>query len=99
VLADMVEEHRLGLTVGEGDVSGVANAILRLLDDRDLYEECKRNMSSVREPLSWEVVLNPLVEFCKNGSSIARPKRERIIPLVSRVASYAISRASLPLMR
>jgi len=99
VLADMVEEHRLGLTVGEGDVSGVANAILRLLDDRDLYEECKRNISGVRDSLSWDVVLEPLVEFCKNGRSIARPKRERLIPLVSRVASYAISRASLPLMR
>jgi glycosyltransferase involved in cell wall biosynthesis len=99
VLADMVEEHRLGLTVREGDVSGVADAILRLLDDRDLHEECKRNIRGIRDSLSWEVVLEPLVEFCKNGKSIARPKRERIIPLISRVASYAISRASLPLMR
>jgi glycosyltransferase involved in cell wall biosynthesis len=99
VLADMVEEHRLGLTVSEGDVSGVAGAILQLLDDRDFYEECKRNLHGVRDSLSWEVVLEPLVEFCKNGRSIARPKRERLIPLVNRVASYAISRASLPLMR
>jgi glycosyltransferase involved in cell wall biosynthesis len=99
VLADMVEEHRLGLTVGEGDVLGVAGAILRLLDDRDLYEECKRNLRGIRESLGWEVALEPLVEFCKNGKSIARPKRERLLPLVCRTVDYALTRLSLPLMR
>ena len=99
VLADMVEEHRLGFTVREGDVSGVADAILRLLDDRDLYEECRRNIRGIKESLSWEVVLEPLVEFCKNGRPIARPKKERLLPLVGRVADYAVSRLALPLMR
>lgn len=99
VLADMVEEHRLGLTVSEGDISGVANAILRLLDDQELSAECKRNIRGIKESLAWEVVLDPLVEFCKNGRSIARPKRERFLPLVCRVADYAITRLSLPLMR
>jgi len=94
-----VEEHRLGFTVREGDVSGVADAILRLLDDRDLYEECRRNIRGIKESLSWEVVLEPLVEFCKNGRPIARPKKERLLPLVSRVADYAVSRLALPLMR
>jgi glycosyltransferase involved in cell wall biosynthesis len=99
VLADMVEEHRLGLTVGEGDASGIADAILRLLDDHDLHEECKRNIRGIKESLSWEVALEPLVEFCKNGRSIARPKKERLLPLISRVAGYTVTRLSLPLMR
>jgi glycosyltransferase involved in cell wall biosynthesis len=99
VLADMVEEHRLGLTVGEGDVSGVADAILRLLDDHDLHEECKRNIRGIKESLGWEVVLEPLVEFCKNGKSIARPKKERLLPLLWRTVDYAATRLSLPLIR
>jgi glycosyltransferase involved in cell wall biosynthesis len=99
VLADMVEENRLGLTVGEGDVSGVAAAILRLLDDPEFYEECKRNIRSVKGSLEWEVALAPLVEFCKNGRSIARPKRQRLLPLLSRITGYAFARLTLPLMR
>src|SRR3990172_6088127 len=64
VLAEMVEEHQLGLTVKERDAAGVANAIRRLLDDREYYEECKRNLLNIKSSLTWEVALDPLIKFC-----------------------------------
>jgi glycosyltransferase involved in cell wall biosynthesis len=92
VLAEMVDEHQLGLTVKERDVAGVAGAIRRLLDDRDYYEACKRNLHAIKGCLAWEVALEPLVRFCSDGESIARPKRQRAMPLISRVAGYEITR-------
>jgi len=92
VLADLVNEHRLGLTVHERDVAGVAQAIRRLLDDRDYYEECKRNIRAIKSCMTWEVALEPLVRFCRDGDSIARPKSERMGPLISRIAGHEITR-------
>ena len=98
VLAEMVEEHRLGLTVKERDSTGVANAIRRLLDDREYYDECKRNLHAIKPCLTWEVALDPLVKFCNDGESIAKPKSERIVPLVSRIAGHEITRRARSLI-
>ena len=92
VLAELVEEHRLGLTVKEGDVAGVAAAIRRLLDDREYFDECKRNLRAIKPSLTWEVALDPLIKFCNGGQSIAKAKSERIVPLLSRIAGHEITR-------
>ncbi len=92
VLAEMVDEHRLGLTVKEKDAAGVANAIRRLLDDREYYEECRRNLRDIKGCLTWEVALDPLIKFCTDGEPIAKRKSERIVPLVSRIAGHEITR-------
>ena len=92
VLADMVDEHCLGITVHERDVAGVTAAIRRLVDDRDYIEACKRNIRAIKGCLSWEVALEPLVKFCESGESIARPKSERLWPLASRIFGYEVTR-------
>ncbi len=92
VLAESVEEHRLGLTVKERDVPGLAGAIRRLLDDREFYEECKRNIHAIKHCMTWEVALEPLIKFCNDGESIAKPKGERVGPLISRIAGHEITR-------
>jgi glycosyltransferase involved in cell wall biosynthesis len=92
VLAELVHERRLGLTVKEGDAAGVAAAIRRLLDDREYFDECKRNLRAIKPFLTWEVALDPLITFCNGGESIAKPKSERIVPLVSRIAGHEITR-------
>jgi len=98
VLAELVEEHRLGLTVKEGDVAGVAAAIRRLLDDREYFEECKRNLHAIKPCMTWEVALDPLIKFCSSEESIAKPKKERIVPLVTRVAGHEITRRARSLL-
>jgi hypothetical protein len=49
-------------------------------------------MPAIREDLSWERVLAPLVEFCRNGQSIAAPKGQRLLPLLRRSAAYLAQR-------
>jgi glycosyltransferase involved in cell wall biosynthesis len=92
VLAEMVQDKKLGVAVKEQDVGAVADAIRRLVDDREFFEQCKRNIQAAKKCLVWEVALGPLIEFCKNGESIAKPKNQRITPLVSRVAGHEITR-------
>jgi glycosyltransferase involved in cell wall biosynthesis len=98
VLADLVDEHQLGITVNEGDVTAVAAAIRKLVDDRQFSEECKRNLRAIKSCLTWEVALDPLIKFCNDGESIAKPKSERIVPLVSRIAGHEITRRVRSLM-
>ena len=92
VLAELVEEHRLGLTVNEGDVAGVADAIRRLVDDHEYYEECKRNLHAIKSCMTWEAALDPLIKFCNDSESIAKPKKDRIVPLISRIAGHEVTR-------
>ena len=104
VLADRVGREGLGVVVAPGDASGFAAAVLRLVEDREFYERCRRNLALVKEELSWERVARPLVEFCRHAESMAAPKRRRLLPLLSRsaasslvlaqrAAEYAVARA------
>jgi glycosyltransferase involved in cell wall biosynthesis len=99
VLAELVEERRLGLTVKEGDVAGVADAIRRLVDDREYYDECKRNIHAIKKAMAWEVALDPLIKFCNAGESIAKPKSERMGLLISRIVGHEVTRRIRTLRR
>jgi len=93
VLAERVEHDPLGIVVAPGDVEALAAAILRLVDDGDFYGSCRGNMPAIKEEMSWERVLAPLVEFCRSGRSIAAPKRQRLLPLLRRAAGYLLNHA------
>ncbi len=92
VLAEMVEERVLGIVVPEGDTAAIADAIRRLVDDRPFYEQCRENLRAVKPELSWDVTLEPLVRFCREGRSYAAPRRERLLPVLSRTAEYLLAR-------
>ena len=91
VLAELIDERGLGLVVEQGDVDGVADAILKLLDDEELNQRTKDNIREANKEMIWDVAFEPLVRFCREGTSIARPKRERIAPLTARAARYVTS--------
>jgi glycosyltransferase involved in cell wall biosynthesis len=93
VIAEMVERRGLGVAVPEGDVDALQAALLRLLDDQDFYSTCKRNLRAIKDELQWERTLSPLVEFCRNETSIARGKWWRAPDLMSRTARYVFARA------
>ncbi|MCH8161568.1 MAG: glycosyltransferase, partial [Chloroflexi bacterium] len=88
VLAERIAREPLGLAVRPNDPSAFAKAVLRLVDDKEFYEHCKGNMAAVREDLSWDRTLEPLIEFCRNGESIAAMKRQRLLPLVRHAIGY-----------
>ncbi len=92
VLAERIEHEPLGISVPPGDHQAFADAILRLVNDRDFYQRCRSNMPAIKEELSWEQVLAPLVEFCRSGESIAAPKGQRFLPLLLRSAAYLVEK-------
>ena len=69
VFAALVDAHGLGLTVGPGDVDGLADALERILSDDDFAEQCRANVRAIAPEYHWSRVLAPLVAFCR------RPRR------------------------
>jgi glycosyltransferase involved in cell wall biosynthesis len=92
ILAQDVEDRQLGIVVPESDATAVANAIRRLADDTDFYEQCRQNLRAMNPCLSWDVTLQNLVRFCTEGESSAVSKADRFLPLLSRVAEYMLLR-------
>ena len=63
VLADLLVEHRLGAVVEPEDPAAVAEAILQTLAVG--WDGAAERFAEVRQALRWEVVAQPLVEFCR----------------------------------
>ena len=64
VFARLVEEHGLGLTVDDGDVDGLADALERLLVDDAFAGGCRANVAGLAPSFHWSRVLAPLLAFC-----------------------------------
>ena len=93
VFADMVRERGMGITVPQEDVGAVADAIERLLDDRDFYEQCRLNIRENNKVMTWNNALQPMVDFCKNPTSSALPKWRRTGLLAGAWLQWVVSRA------
>jgi GT2 family glycosyltransferase/glycosyltransferase involved in cell wall biosynthesis len=65
-LADVIEAETLGVTVASEDVEGLADALLRLLDDDDFAAQCRDNIAGISRRYQWASALQPLVEFCRD---------------------------------
>jgi hypothetical protein len=63
---DLVAQEGLGAAVPERDQTALVEALERLLYNRKEAEIAKANVMRVREEFTWEKVLAPLVEFCRN---------------------------------
>jgi glycosyltransferase involved in cell wall biosynthesis len=94
VLADMVRDRELGIVVPETDPAALAGAIERLLDDRELYEQTRRDIRANNDELSWSKSFAPLVRFCREGRSSALSKWRRSIMLGGAWAQWAAQRAA-----
>ena len=64
-LAALVEAEHLGTTVPAGDVDALAAALGTLLEDDAFAALCRKNIEVVAPQYRWNVVLQPLVEFCR----------------------------------
>jgi len=63
--AALVSERHLGAVVPPGDVSALASAIERLIDNPGEREACRVRLLKVAEEFRWERVVRPLVRFCE----------------------------------
>jgi len=67
VLSHEVERRGLGRVVVPGDVDGLVEAILDMVDAPDLRQHPERlDFKKAAEAYRWEVVARPLVEFCRH---------------------------------
>lgn len=99
VLAAMVDQLSLGITIEEGDVIGMADAIRRLADDQELRSRCQENLRALKASLSWDEAFAPLVRFCRNQELCATSKVGRLLPLAARNARYILTLATDALVR
>lgn len=88
VLADRVEKAPMGLTVPERDVEAVSAGIERILDDKDLIAKAKANMAKIAAELSWDLAVEPLVDFCKAEGTYATPASRRKLQAYTRGGMY-----------
>jgi glycosyltransferase involved in cell wall biosynthesis len=63
--AELVEAEGLGFTVPPEDPEALEDAFVRLLYDKELAEGCRARAAAVRKLFRWSVVLEPLVQFCR----------------------------------
>lgn len=71
---DLVERRGLGLSVAAEDVKGLADALLRVLDDEDFAKSCAVNVRHVAREYEWRRALEPLLVFCR----APRPAPDRV---------------------
>jgi GT2 family glycosyltransferase len=79
--ADLIEKQGLGITVDYEDELALSEAILKLLQDNDFYNNCKQNVTRESENFKWSKVSQTLVEFCESPSHLE--KKADIIEPVS----------------
>ncbi|SHJ79791.1 Glycosyltransferase involved in cell wall bisynthesis [Clostridium amylolyticum] len=65
-MAEMVERENIGSCHEERDAAGLAEAIVKLLDDKELYKECEENIESLKEAYKWKNAVKDLRAFCEN---------------------------------
>jgi len=75
-LSDLIEQNNLGITVEDGDTSSLADAIIRLAEDREYYSECVANIEKISEQYTWDKVCKPIISFCKDPVSSALKERK-----------------------
>jgi GT2 family glycosyltransferase len=62
--AEEIEKFGLGLVVKYEDEISIQKAFIKVADDKMFYEETKRNIREYREKYKWNVVTEPLKQFC-----------------------------------
>lgn len=89
-VAEMVRDRQLGISVPFRDVNALADAIIKLADDRAFREQCADNERALKPELSWENCLRPLVRFCSEMPATS-PSRSGVATGVL-AASYFLRR-------
>ncbi|MFF5990311.1 glycosyltransferase [Prauserella flavalba] len=72
--ADLVRQERLGVVVPAEDTEALADALERCLYDTEFAQACRERIERVAQRYTWPVVLEPLVEFCRDP----RPAADRL---------------------
>jgi glycosyltransferase involved in cell wall biosynthesis len=83
--ADLVERERLGVVVKPGDVEGVKEGILRILEDHELNEKCKKNLSRISSRFIWSDCTKPVEIFFTQSP---KKTKKRFLPNLFMLFNY-----------
>jgi GT2 family glycosyltransferase/glycosyltransferase involved in cell wall biosynthesis len=89
--ADLVEREKLGVVVPAEDPTALAVALERVLYDAEFADACQDRIAAVAQRFTWENVLAPLVDFCRNP----RPAPDRLPGAVPPTPEKASMREAL----
>jgi hypothetical protein len=67
----MIKFEEMGIITKDGDESDIAKAILKLAQDKDFYNNCRKNTEKKRGDFTWEKACQPIVDFCRDPVSNA----------------------------
>lgn len=73
-MEEVIRENEIGKTVRPGDPVELAETIDLLLEDDSLRTRCRENEGNLAEKYRWEVVAQPLVQFCQQPALAADRK-------------------------
>lgn len=64
-ISQLVAKYNLGLVVDPGDIKGVRDAILELLQQPHFREQAASRFAAARAGLTWREAASPLLAFCR----------------------------------
>lgn len=79
--AELVRAEGLGVVVPAEDQDALADALEKVLYDKEFAAAASERIAVVRERFTWETALAPLVSFCRNPS-LAADRLPGTAPLV-----------------
>jgi glycosyltransferase involved in cell wall biosynthesis len=69
-ISKFIEKHNCGLTVDPANPSEIARAVIKLLNNRALYDKMSRNgMEAVDRNYTWDIMEKKLVGLYKKLST------------------------------
>ncbi|WZL73644.1 glycosyltransferase [Clostridiaceae bacterium 35-E11] len=76
-MADLAKREQLGLCYEEKNYKELSEIIVQLVDEGDLYRECKKNINKEKNIYRWEKCIEPLLMFCEKPS-VAEDKKNKV---------------------
>ena len=91
VLAPVVREEQIGITVAAGDIEAVVDAVRVLATDRERVEDMRSRLRALASQYHWDVAAAPLVDWC--GSPSRLEERFLVPASIPRSTSCPLSRS------
>lgn len=73
----LITQERLGVTVGQGNVDELADALVRTVYDAEFAADCRASVARVAGRFSWDSALAPVVDFCADPTRAADVTEDR----------------------
>ncbi|MFC1656348.1 glycosyltransferase [Patescibacteria group bacterium] len=81
--AQLIQDNNLGKVVDYENPEELAEAINKLLQDREVYAQIKQNIKRIKKDYYWTEILKPVIQVCENKFPRIPKNKLKILGLVS----------------